>query len=95
MNHKRIEHNLLAVSTLTCNRAIKLAQSIKASEREVKQLCGDYHSTSLLSAEKKSDLNFMQRGHCSNSTSILCYYCGDPHLAPQCKHKKLFVISVK
>ena len=59
----------------------------KPQEGKLSILGEDYHSMSLPSAEKKSDLNLIQRGHHPYATSILCYLCGGQHFAPQCKHK--------
>ncbi len=40
VNHPGIQHKLLSEDDLTYNDAIKLAQTIEASERDSKKLCG-------------------------------------------------------
>ena len=100
VNHKGIQRKLLAESDLTYDRAFALAQVVEASERDAKALERapsqpdtqtstfkeqEVHHTQTVPDSRKPLAGTTQGK--GNRSTISCYRCGGPHLAPQCKHK--------
>ena len=79
VNHQGIQRKLLSEGDLTYESALKLAQTIEASERDSKKLgSGENPKNDVFYTP--SDPTHRPKGN------ISCYRCGGAHLAPQCRH---------
>jgi len=93
VNHDTIQKRLLSEKDLTFDTAMKLAQSIEATERDTRKLKNSNNSSS--STGHNIHFNRSKRGQSFPSGSklssvagrISCYRCGGNHLAPACKFK--------
>ena len=97
VNHAGIQRKLLAEKDLTYDKAVSLATSIEASERDSRNLRAGKASPENVNYQaagtgaagarntgggvKKPQEQSFKQG------SITCYRCGGPHLAPSCKFK--------
>ncbi len=80
VNYLGIQRKLLSEGELAYANALKLAQTVEASERDSKKLSGE--------DSKPGRVHFAKKGNYNPSgTPAACYRCGGAHLAPQCGHK--------
>ena len=99
VNHDTIQTRLLAEKELTFQKALDLSQAVEAAEKNSKLL---QNSKPAESQSDQGKLNYTKRGQKTSSSTgpgaasgsgkgpIVCYRCGGPHLAPECKFKEVF-----
>ena len=99
VNHEAIQRKLLSEKDdLTYEKAYSIAQSIETAERDSKNLKGgkspvrvNYQSRGPRTPKPSTDRDLPKHG----ATTITCYRCGGPHLAPECKFKDVECLFCK
>ena len=89
VQHDGIQKKLLAEKDLTYDKALELAKSIEAAEKNSRQI---KNGSGAVFTEPPPKLHYAASGKTPKSTfkdtPVVCYRCGGSHLAPTCKFKE-------
>ena len=95
VNHKGIQRKLLAEKDLTYDKAMTLATAIEAAERDSRNLRGTKQDPENVNYQTQGAKNSTSGGKRRTAdptkqqgTTVTCYRCGGPHLAPTRKFKE-------